>query len=449
MPTPRFKIILVAASDSNLLHALPALCAAGYAVSAFDPDNLPENLPVFQQADLILVELHDPSEPELEKHLRNQNAAEKTPFLVVTGTAVQSSTRTASARAGMLTLERPIAIERLVSMVRGILQQSAASHFVPQGNAENETQLRLLGISAAMEKLRREIAKAAPADARVLIMGEHGTGKELVAEAIHRGSRRAGKPFLQINCAAIPKTLIESELFGHEKGAFTGAVTRKTGLFEQADGGTLLLDEIGDLEPETQAKMLRVLQENEFVRVGGHTPIRFDVRIIAATNKDLRRAVRRGHFRSDLFYRLNVIPIVVPPLRQRREDIPLLAAHFLAAAAERGGRKKHLAPEAEAILTRYHWPGNVRELRNAMERAAVMVESEVITAADLERIVPELSEGSSLLDGQSLREKMTGYEKRILQEAYKACEGNVSKMARLLQTDRANLHRKLARYGIR
>jgi two-component system nitrogen regulation response regulator NtrX len=314
---------------------------------------------------------------------------------------------------------------------------------------------KILGVSPAIEQMRKEIEKAAPTDARILITGENGSGKELVAEAIHRNSRRTDRPFLKINCAAIPKTLIESELFGYEKGAFTGAYERKTGLIEEADGGTLLLDEIGDLSLEMQAKLLRVLQEYEFVRVGGTQPIAFDVRVISATNKNLRKAIQEGRFRSDLFFRLNVIPIAVPPLRDRPEDIELLAKHFLKKAGRAKGEKEKLTSDAIELLISYRWPGNVRELRNAMERAAIMIGKDEVSAADLKNIMPDLANAPSgkgqfsLLDGKSLREKIDDYERHILSEAYQHSKGNVSRMARLLKTDRANLHRKLARYGIR
>ncbi|MFQ5629032.1 MAG: sigma 54-interacting transcriptional regulator, partial [bacterium] len=238
-------------------------------------------------------------------------------------------------------------------------------------------------------------------------------------------------------------------------GAFTGAYERKTGLIEEADGGTLLLDEIGDLSMDTQAKLLRVLQEYEFVRIGGTQPIKFDVRVISATNKNLRKSIQDGLFRSDLFFRLNVIPITAPPLRDRQGDITLLAKHFLDQTTGRKGEYKYFAKDAIELLQNYPWPGNVRELSNAMERAGIMIEHEEITADDLKHIMPDLAEtgqdkgGFSLLDSKSLREKMEDYEKHLLTEAHKRSKGNVSRMARLLKTDRANLHRKLARYGIR
>lgn len=347
-------------------------------------------------------------------------------------------------------LEKPYSAEKLV-----IELHNAARHLQLEREARRlkdrvDAEHKLLGESEVMQHLRRQIAKAAPSDARVLIFGEHGTGKELVAEAIHRQSKRRG-PFVKVNCAAIPRELIESELFGHERGAFTGAISRKIGLIEEAEGGTLLLDEIGDMALDMQAKLLRVLQENEFIRVGGTFPIAFNVRIIAATNKDLRKGIKDGTFRRDLFFRINVIPITVPPLRERRDDIVLLADHFLQQACAPRGTRKGFTPEAMRLLQGYAWPGNVRELRNVMERAAIMIEGETISPADLQRIVPDLvaSDESVTESGLSLREKLEAYERQLLLDAYRSSKGNISAMARLLKTDRANLHRKLARYKIR
>ena len=327
----------------------------------------------------------------------------------------------------------------------------------------------MVGESIAMQRLRQMIAKAAPSDARVLITGENGTGKELVADAIHKQSLRQNGPFVRVNCAAIPHELIESELFGHERGAFTGAMRRKIGMIEQANGGTLFLDEIGDMALDTQAKLLRVLQQNELLRVGGSQTIPFDVRVISATNKDLENEIHSGRFREDLFFRLAVIPIEVPPLRERLDDVPILASYFLQhLAMTYGKRTKKLSPDIEQLLIRYQWPGNVRELRNIIERLMIMNDDETLTAQHFVHALPSLSplslplappaadaltteerNPSVISDGLSLRDQIESFERHLLVRYFSDTSGNVSEMARRLRTDRANLHRKLQRYNIK
>ena len=283
-------------------------------------------------------------------------------------------------------VEKPLSLEKTVLVVRNALRQRdlEAENRVLRAKVDRQQQHTMVGESPAMNHLREQVALAAPTNGRVLILGENGTGKELVARTIHHTSRRKSGPFVEVNCAAIPEELIESELFGHVRGAFTGAVADKPGRFEQAHGGTIFLDEIADMSLKTQAKVLRVLQEQVMERVGGTQRIKVDVRVLAATNKDLPAEIRAGRFREDLYFRLNVIPIFVPPLRDRQQDIPLLAEHFMALlAAEYGRRPKRLAPEAAARLQQYGWPGNVRELRNVIERVIIMVGGDTITAQDL------------------------------------------------------------------
>jgi two-component system, NtrC family, nitrogen regulation response regulator NtrX len=300
----------------------------------------------------------------------------------------------------------------------------------------------MVGRSEAMRTLLAQIAKVAPTRGRILVSGESGTGKELVARAIHQLSPLAHKPFLKINCAAIPPDLIESELFGHEKGAFTGAVERRRGVFEAADGGTLFLDEIGDMSASAQAKVLRVLQSGELQRVGGEGVVRVDVRILAATNKDLARAVAAGAFREDLYFRLNVIPIRVPPLRERIDDIPLLAEAFVAASCrENGVPNKSIDAAAMAQLCAYGWPGNVRELKNAMERAAIFSEG-AIGEADLPEEVRGVEEAVTL---REFRDKM---ERDFIVRKLEQFGWNVSRTAEALGIERTNLHRKLRAYGL-
>jgi two-component system nitrogen regulation response regulator NtrX len=285
----------------------------------------------------------------------------------------------------------------------------------------------------------------------VLILGENGTGKELVARTVHQLSRRRGGPFLEVNCAAIPEELIESELFGHVRGAFTGAVAEKPGRFEQANGGTIFLDEIGDMSLKTQAKVLRVLQEQVMERVGGTQRIRVDVRVLAATNKELPAEIRDGRFREDLYFRLNVIPIFVPPLRDRPEDIPLLAEHFMALmAAEYGKRPKRFAPEAMARLQQYHWPGNVRELRNIVERLIIMVTGDTITAQDLAFLSQDREapvDPAPAATGR-LAEARDQFEKDYILRALAASQGNMSRTAEMLGVERSNLYKKMKAFGI-
>jgi two-component system nitrogen regulation response regulator NtrX len=291
----------------------------------------------------------------------------------------------------------------------------------------------------------------------VLIYGENGTGKELVARQIHLQSLRAQQPFVEVNCAAIPEELIESELFGHTRGAFTGALNARKGKFELADGGTLFLDEVGDMTLKTQAKVLRVLQEQKLEPLGGASPLSVDVRVIAATNKNLAEEIRKGLFREDLFFRLNVIPFQVPPLRERREDIPLLARHFSAElSAEYGKRVKELSPEALGALAALPWPGNVRELRNTIERLVIMTSGERIEARHLPAPLPLAASEASIrtalpaAEGEfpSLISAREDFERRYILRKYQECGGNMSRTAETLQVERSNLYRKMKAYGL-
>ncbi|MDQ3282105.1 MAG: sigma-54 dependent transcriptional regulator, partial [Acidobacteriota bacterium] len=290
---------------------------------------------------------------------------------------------------------------------------------------------------------------AAPSSSRVLITGENGSGKEIVARTLHRMSLRAEQPFIDVNCAAIPEELIESELFGHRKGAFTGAIDDRKGKFELADNGTLFLDEIGDMSLKTQAKVLRVLQEQTFQRVGGQQTIKVDVRVLAATNKSLEDEIANGSFRSDLYYRLNVIPIEVPPLRARGNDIVLLAEHFLRRfAAETGQPKKKLSAGGAAKLRAYHWPGNVRELRNVIERLAILLPGETIEAEDVQ-LGARAEAAPQIPSNLPLKDARDEFEKQYILARLRELAGNVSRTADALGVERSNLYRKLHAYGIR
>ncbi|MFT3912773.1 MAG: sigma-54 dependent transcriptional regulator [Anaeromyxobacteraceae bacterium] len=306
----------------------------------------------------------------------------------------------------------------------------------------------IVGRSAAMQELLERVERVAATDATVLVTGESGTGKELVARAIHVASRRNARPFVPVNCAAITETLLESELFGHARGAFTGATRARRGVFEEADGGTLLIDEIGETSPGFQAKLLRALQEGEIRRVGESTAVKVDVRVIAATNQDLRRAITEKRFREDLYYRLNVVPLRIPPLRERREDVPLLAAHFLAEWGKRTGERKVLSPEALAALADHDWPGNVRELQNAIEQAAALSAGETLGEADVRiegvRVARAPEDGRVLTLGEAVDEA----ERRAIEAALLRCEGDLTRVARELAVSSTTLWRKMKRLGI-
>ncbi len=346
-------------------------------------------------------------------------------------------------------LEKPLDLEKVTILVRNALHQRKLEEENLNLRIQVERRFELVGSSPSMNRLREMIAMAAPANSRVLISGANGTGKELVARAIHLQSPRQNKPFVEINCAAIPETLIESELFGHEKGAFSGASSMKRGKFELADGGTLFLDEIGDMSLATQAKVLRVLQEQQFTRVGGTKLLNVQVRVIAASNKDLAEEIGKGNFREDLYYRLNVLPIVVPKLKERREDIPELAQHFLKMHSEEQGLKpKEFNAQGLEALQRHDWPGNIRELRNLIERLLIMVPKSVIDASDVEMFlqgraptgVPALSIGTHY---DSLREARNVFEREVISQKLRENNWNVSKTADELKIERSHLHRKI------
>jgi len=306
----------------------------------------------------------------------------------------------------------------------------------------------ILGTSRAMQAVCEQMTQVARTNTTVLIRGESGTGKELIAQAIHYNSQRASKAFLKVSCAALPESLIESELFGHEKGAFTGAAMRKQGRFERADRGSLFLDEIGDVNPAVQVKLLRVLQEREFERVGGIDPVKVDVRLIAATNKDLEAAIGAGTFREDLLYRLNVFTIFVPPLRERKTDVLLLADHFLERlAADHGKRIRRISTPAIDMLMAYHWPGNVRELQNVMERAVLVCDGDVVHAHHLPPTL-QMADTSDASAVQSLESAVSAVEKDLIQDALKMARGNRAKAARFLQATPRIVNYKIRKYRI-
>jgi two-component system, NtrC family, nitrogen regulation response regulator NtrX len=347
-------------------------------------------------------------------------------------------------------IEKPLSLERTVVTVKNAVRQRQLE--IANGQLQNEIaeQYVMVGESVAMRALRKQIAIVAPTDGRVLISGESGTGKELVARAIHAQSKRKNLPFVEINSAAIPEDLVESELFGHAKGAFSGAMKSKKGKFEIADGATLFLDEIGDMSPSVQAKMLRVLEEQRFEPVGSNTPVSVDVRVVSATNKPLDSLIENGHFRPDLFYRLNVIPFQVPPLRERREDVPALVEHFNRRfSSDYGKQPKEFTDEAIDELQKNDWFGNVRELKNTIERIVIMTAKPTITVDDLPRM--DAAEAGSALTYRfpTFKDATDAYQREFIQHKLAEFDGNVAKAAENMGVDRSHLYRRMRNLGIK
>ena len=349
-------------------------------------------------------------------------------------------------------IEKPLSLDKVLVAVNNAL---LVSRLEQENRALRQQILRkyeIVGRSLEIQQLKEQIRIVAPTNGWVLISGENGTGKELVARGVHSQSLRAEKPFVEVNCAAIPEELIESELFGHEKGSFTGALTKKRGKFDLANEGTIFLDEIADMSLKTQAKILRILQEQKFERVGGTEMIYVDVRVIAATNRDLKEEIQKGKFREDLYYRLNVIPIGVPPLRERRADIPLLVEHFIAEfCLENNKEMKKISPEAMDLLSAYSWAGNVRELKNIVERMVIMTRGPVIEAKDVPdpvRQEPRAAGEFSFFEYSLLRDARREFERRFILKKLTENDENISKTAEVIGIERSNLHRKIKSYGI-
>jgi two-component system nitrogen regulation response regulator NtrX len=400
-----------------------------------------------EEFDLVLLDLWLPGMDGMVvlERLRNAGAP---PVIVISGHGTIDTAVRATRLGAYDFLEKPLSLDRVLLTIGHALSDRKLRDQVRDLRRHLAIDELLIGDSEPMRKLDQQIRSAAPSNSRVLVSGENGSGKEIVARTLHRLSLRAEQSFVDVNCAAIPEELIESELFGHRKGAFTGAIDERKGKFELADGGTLFLDEIGDMSLRTQAKVLRVLQEQTFQKVGGQQPITVDVRVIAATNKDLEAEIGAGSFRNDLYYRLNVIPIEVPPLRARGGDVILLAEHFLRRfAAETGTRRKKLSSGAAAKLKAYHWPGNVRELRNVIERLAILLQNDTIDAEDIQ-LGARGAVASEIAPDLSLKEARDAFEKQYILTRLKEFAGNVSRTADALGVERSNLYRKLHAYGI-
>ena len=406
--------------------------------------------------DLILLDIWMPGMDGLETLEKLKNLMPSVTVIMISGHGTIETAVRATKLGAFDFIEKPLSLDKVLIAVGNALRMKELRNENDELKRAAGNEHELIGATAVMEALREQIMRVAPTNASVLVNGANGTGKELVARSVHYYSQRSEKPFVAINCAAIPEALIESELFGHEKGAFTGALAQKKGKFDLADGGTLFLDEIGDMSLATQAKVLRIIQERCFERVGGTRLVTVDVRIIAATNKDLDEEIRQGSFREDLYYRLNVVPFKVPALRERSDDIPMLVQHFGNVFYRKEGREpKTFLPDALEMLKRYHWPGNVRELRNIVERILIMVPGRTVSRDD----IPELLEGYdeprgtlNELDGaltlSTLREAREEFEREFIAQKLEENDWNISRTAEIIELERSNLHRKIKSYGI-
>jgi two-component system nitrogen regulation response regulator NtrX len=450
--------ILIVDDEANIRRMLGALLRAeGFEVAEAQGGNQALLALDEVRPDLMLMDLIMPPGPTgLETLGKLKEKDQSLPVVMMSGKAQLNDAVQAIKLGAFQFLEKPLTPEAVLVTIRSALELTRAQAENRALRSQLAPQAEMVGTSSGMERVRELIAQVAPVDARVLILGESGTGKELVAHAIHNASRRAGRTFVTVNCAAIPRDLVESEMFGHEKGAFTGATDRRIGRFELAHGGTLFLDEVGDLNLEAQAKLLRVLETGEVARLGGERTFQVDVRILAATNQRLDQAVAAGTFREDLFFRLNVFPIDIPPLRERLSDLPSLVA-YLARRAQPTHTPTFTA-EALELMAAHQWPGNIRELANIVERLTIVGGRE-IDAAIVRQVLPRgaadkgagdraaLPEVPETFD-RSLSNLLDDFERSLISRALSRATGNVAEAARMLQTDRANLYRRMKRLGL-
>ena len=455
---PRKAHLLLVDDDPNTLASLSrAFRLAGHEATVCDSAARALELLRTETFDVILSDVVMPGKSGLELLEDIKHAGVKTPIVLISGQANIEMAVRATKLGALDFLEKPLSTDKLLVTVENALRLSR----LEDENRELRSRLgkhELVGSSPAMTKLLAHIDRVAPSETRVCILGETGTGKELVARAIHEKSARRENAFITLNCAAVPAELIESELFGHEKGAFTGAAAKHLGKFEQADGGTLFLDEIGDMPLAMQAKLLRVLEEGEVERVGGDKPVRVNVRVLVATHRNLEDLVKQNAFRRDLFHRIYVFPLVLPPLRERLEDFPALVAHFSRqVAAQNGWKEKTFTNDAIAELRRYGWPGNLRELRNIVERLVLLAGEESITSADVRLILPvsdRLSEtgattnSAGAMSSGTLAERTEAFEKETLLAEIRRHNFHMTNVARALGLERSHLYKKCAQLGI-
>jgi len=454
MKNPRKAKILVVDDEENIRKSLKMILEyEGYSfLEAADGEEALNRLEETVGLDLVLLDVKLPGKDGLEvlEELKKKPYAPE--VIMVSGHGTIKTAVDATKLGAFDFLEKPLHRERVLLSIRNALNQNKLLKECQDLRTKAEKRYELVGNHPSMKNLWKEILKTAPTNATVLVYGESGTGKELIARAIHRNSLRAKERFIQVNCAAIPEELIESELFGHVKGAFTGATEKKAGKFEQADGGTIFLDEIGDMSLKTQSKVLRVLEEGEIQKVGSSMINKVDVRVIAATNKDLKEEKKEGRFREDLFFRLNVIPLYSPPLREKKEDIPLLVEYFSKIYAEENNfKQKEFSKEAIEAIKKYHWKGNVRELKNVVERLLIMTEADRIEMKDLpEQIRGEVQTYLPDVKGiKTLKEFREQAEKDFIISKLKENDWNISQTAREIDTPRSNLYKKLEHFGIK
>ncbi len=400
--------------------------------------------------DLIFLDVKMPQMDGLEVLKLLRQAVPAVPVVILSGHGTVKTAVEATKLGAFDFIEKPPESERILLVARNALQQKRLSDENRRLKLSFDDRYRLIGRSVALDEISESIRRAAPTSATVLITGESGTGKELVARAIHRNSLRKDEAFVQVNCAAIPDDLIESELFGHEKGSFTGATEKQIGKFELAHKGTIFLDEVGDMSLRTQAKVLRVLQEGEVERIGSQRTMKVDVRVLAATNKRLEDAIEQGEFREDLYFRLSVIPVHIPPLRERSDDVPLLVEHFVGVfCGENNYRRKTFSKEAQETLKRHPWRGNVRELRNTVERLMIMAEGDEIRAVDLEGVLRRGGDAAASAAGLgSLRDFKENAERAFIVQKLRESRWNISATAQAIGTPRSNLYKKLEQYAI-
>src|SRR5258706_6702682 len=436
--------ILIVDDEAGIVSSLrAALGREGYQVEG--AASLAEGRARLREAyDFVLLDVAFRDGNGLDLLAEIMTGAPQTAVIMMSGQATIDTAVRATRLGAYDFLEKPISLERLLVLLRNATTALALQD--EHRRLRHPGTLPIVGRARSLRRLLEEIERAGPTGARVLIQGEHGTGKELVARAIHAASPRSARPFVAVNCAAIPEELIESELFGHERGAFTGATQARRGCFEEAHGGTLFLDEVGDLSPRAQTKLLRVLQENELTRVGGNRAIQVDVRVIAATNRDLAAATAAHEFREDLYFRLAVIPLVVPPLRERREDVPALVEHFAAQVARETARKpRAFNAGALELLRAYGFPGNVRELRNLVERLVIMSPGIGIGADEVRAVLPRADAQADA--GGRLGEAVREFERRQIESALQAEGGNVTRAAARLGLERSHLYKKMRKLG--
>ncbi len=448
--------VLVVDDEAGVRASLAGILGdEGYVVEAVESGEEALAALGARRYDLVLLDVWLPGADGLDVLGRIREADAELPVVVISGHGTIETAVNALRIGAQDFVEKPLSLEKTLLAVKNALQRRRLESEVQALKRRLDERYVMVGESAALRRLRAEIEQAAPTNGRALIFGENGTGKELVARAIHDRSLRSSGPFVEVNCAAIPEELIESELFGHVKGAFTGALAGRKGKFELADGGTLFLDEVGDMSLKTQAKVLRALQEHRIEPVGGVGSVEVDVRVIAATNKRLEEEIQHGRFREDLFFRLNVIPFHVPPLRERREDVPRLARHFMEVlSAEHGRRPRTIEPDLLEALSQLPWPGNVRELRNIIERLVIMTPGDSIglrhLPASLLEALPAGAAAAVALPPQAgtLVAAREDFERRYILGKYRECGGNMSRTAEALGVERSNLYRKMKAYGL-